>query len=366
MHTVFISYSTKDMAPAEKVRDVLEKNGIPCWMAPRDIPGGSNYAGEIPRAIRSSQVFLLMLSDNAQSSNWVVKELDMAVNCGKVILPLMLEDFPLNDEFNFLLTGAQRYTAYRKSEEVLGNLVQRIRAVSGVPAVEEVQPAAVVAPKPEAPAAPIVKEANPKKEKPEKEKIPFTFGKTEGLAALVIPVALLLVLGAYVLGNYYYRRNTFGTIGLSSVDSLPVVWCSVISVLVSAGIWLEWICFRHREQYRNPEQLHCPSCGADRLRINTFRTCRMTGKEWGTVALIPVCMVLAAGCPLVVLSAAKGWYHPLHKCSMMFAGAALGLVAGCWLANLLVRHMRRKAGLRSMVCRCESCRATFLPGGKRK
>lgn len=68
MHDVFISYSSKEMTTADTVRSILEKNGIVCWMAPRDIPGGSNYTKEIPVAIRSCQVFVLVLSANAQSS----------------------------------------------------------------------------------------------------------------------------------------------------------------------------------------------------------------------------------------------------------------------------------------------------------
>ena len=142
MHDVFISYSTKEQTMAETVRNVLEKNGIPCWMAPRDIPGGSNYSKEIPVAIRGCQAFVLILSGNAQRSQWVLRELDMAVNCGKVILPFMLEDCPLCDEFNFLLTGAQRYAAYQKKAEAMENLINRIRAVVSAgkeaPAVEEV------------------------------------------------------------------------------------------------------------------------------------------------------------------------------------------------------------------------------------
>lgn len=130
MHDVFISYSSKDFSQAETVRNVLEKNGIPCWMAPRDIPGGSNYTKEIPSAIRNCQVFVLILSQNAQSSHWVLKELDSAVNCGKVILPFMLEDCQLNDEFNFLLTGAQRYAAYQKKVEAMEKLIGRIRAIT--------------------------------------------------------------------------------------------------------------------------------------------------------------------------------------------------------------------------------------------
>ena len=133
MKEVFISYSTLDSVAAETVRDVLETNGLSCWMAPRDIPGGSNYTKEIPIAIRGCTVFVLILSENAQSSHWVLKELDSAVNAGKVILPFMLEDCTLNDEFNFLLTGAQRYSAYQKKAEALETLIRRIRGILDAP-----------------------------------------------------------------------------------------------------------------------------------------------------------------------------------------------------------------------------------------
>ncbi len=138
MKEIFISYSTIDAVNAETVRNVLEKNGLSCWMAPRDIPGGSNYTKEIPNAIRNCKVFVLILSKNAQSSHWVLKELDSAVNCGKVILPFMLEECVLNDEFNFLLTGAQRYAAYQKTAEAMETLISRIRGILDAPSAEPV------------------------------------------------------------------------------------------------------------------------------------------------------------------------------------------------------------------------------------
>lgn len=133
MKEIFISYSSVDAVQASTIRTVLEKNGLSCWMAPRDIPGGSNYTKEIPIAIRNCRVFVLILSQNAQSSHWVLKELDSAVNNGKVILPFMLEDCALNDEFNFLLTGAQRYAAYQKKSEAMETLINRIRGILNVP-----------------------------------------------------------------------------------------------------------------------------------------------------------------------------------------------------------------------------------------
>ena len=134
MKEIFISYSSADIEQATTVRTVLEKNNLSCWMAPRDIPGGSNYTKEIPIAIRNCTVFLLILSGNAQNSHWVLKELDSAVNCGKVILPFMVEDCNLNDEFNFLLTGAQRYSAYQRKAEAMETLIGRIRGILGTPA----------------------------------------------------------------------------------------------------------------------------------------------------------------------------------------------------------------------------------------
>lgn len=173
MKEVFISYSTIDTQQAETVRNVLEKNGISCWMAPRDIPGGSNYTKEIPIAIRGCKVFVLILSKNAQNSHWVLKELDSAVNCGKVILPFMLEDCILNDEFNFLLTGAQRYAAYQKKAETMEKLIGRVRAIidmepkSGEPEVET----AVTE------EAPAVEEKPAVKKKPAEKTVPVYFGE---------------------------------------------------------------------------------------------------------------------------------------------------------------------------------------------
>ncbi len=157
MRQVFISYSSKDLPQAQAVRHVLEQNGITCWMAPADIPGGSNYTKEIPIAIRNCQAFVLMLSDNAQQSHWVLKELDSAVNAGKIILPFQLEDVPLSDEFNFLLTGAQRYDAYQKKSEALNMLVARIKAIIEATPQTPAQdvPKEPVQPKPERPKAAV-------------------------------------------------------------------------------------------------------------------------------------------------------------------------------------------------------------------
>ncbi|MBR6790058.1 MAG: toll/interleukin-1 receptor domain-containing protein [Oscillospiraceae bacterium] len=129
MHDVFISYSTLDSNTALNIRKVLENDGVVCWMAPRDIPSGSNYTREIPQAIRNCKIFLLVLSKNAQSSQWVLRELDSAVNQRRYLLPVMIDEEPLRDEFDFLLTGAQRHPACPAGIDALRALSERVKEI---------------------------------------------------------------------------------------------------------------------------------------------------------------------------------------------------------------------------------------------
>lgn len=129
---VFISYKAEEYQEASKVRAFLQEKGISCWMAPESIRGGSSYASEIPAAIRGCQAFVLILSARAQQSKWVPRELDQAINDGKVILPFMIENCELQDEFRFYLTNVQRYPAYEGYEQALERMTGEIRSLLGI------------------------------------------------------------------------------------------------------------------------------------------------------------------------------------------------------------------------------------------
>ena len=55
-HDVFISYSTKDKVIADTVCAKLEENNIRVWIAPRDVPPGSNFAEAIVNAINEMMI----------------------------------------------------------------------------------------------------------------------------------------------------------------------------------------------------------------------------------------------------------------------------------------------------------------------
>ena len=78
-HDVFISYSSLNKDAAQAICHILEQNEIRCWMAPRDIPPGSEYGDLIDEAIKSSTVVVVLFSETAAKSLWVKGELNIAL-----------------------------------------------------------------------------------------------------------------------------------------------------------------------------------------------------------------------------------------------------------------------------------------------
>ena len=130
-HDVFLSYKFEEKAEALAVKRALESAGLTCWMAPESISGGSSYADEIDGAIRGCSAFVLILSERAQSSPWIKKEIDVALNAGKLVLPFLIEEVRLQNAFSFYLSDVQQYRAYENREDALRSLIGRVRAVSG-------------------------------------------------------------------------------------------------------------------------------------------------------------------------------------------------------------------------------------------
>lgn len=88
----FISYSSKDHDAAQEIGDMLEKRGIVCWIAPRDVTPGKSYAEEIIDSICATHATILILSENSNESAQVRNEIERAVHYGKTIIPLRIRN----------------------------------------------------------------------------------------------------------------------------------------------------------------------------------------------------------------------------------------------------------------------------------
>jgi hypothetical protein len=102
-HDVFISHSTEDKTAADAVCAILEKNGVRCWIAPRDIMPGADWGESIVNGIRTSRVLLLVFSTNANKSRQIKREVEIAADGGVTIVPLRIEDILPTDSFKYFL-----------------------------------------------------------------------------------------------------------------------------------------------------------------------------------------------------------------------------------------------------------------------
>jgi hypothetical protein len=91
-HDVFISYAAKDKSVADAACATLEARKLRCWIAPRDVLPGLNYAEVIVDAINDSRVMLLIFSSQSNASPQVMREVERAVSRGLAIIPFRIED----------------------------------------------------------------------------------------------------------------------------------------------------------------------------------------------------------------------------------------------------------------------------------
>ena len=91
-HDVFISYSSKDKAAADAACNVLERNGVRVWIAPRDILPGVGWAESLIGGINNARVMVLVYSSNANHSPQIEREVERAINKGLPVVPFRVED----------------------------------------------------------------------------------------------------------------------------------------------------------------------------------------------------------------------------------------------------------------------------------
>ena len=140
-HAVFISYSSKDRDAACRVCSFLERRDVACWIAPRDVPPGGDYAEEILAAIENADAVVLLLSANANLSRHVRNEVDRAVSNGKAIFPVRIEDVTPSKALELLLSARQWIDAHvppleqrlERLEQAINSILEKSREPSPVP-----------------------------------------------------------------------------------------------------------------------------------------------------------------------------------------------------------------------------------------
>jgi hypothetical protein len=96
-YSVFISYSSKDQAFAERLHSDLQSKKVRCWFAPEDLKIGDKFRVKIDESIGEYDKLLLLLSEQSVGSDWVEKEVEAAMEKERqqkrtILFPIRLDD----------------------------------------------------------------------------------------------------------------------------------------------------------------------------------------------------------------------------------------------------------------------------------
>jgi TolB-like protein len=125
---VFISYASRDVAVADTVVATLERRGLACWIAPRDVKAGALYADAIVRAIGDAKALVLVLSGHSVASAHVSKEVERASSKRRPVIALRIDDAPLSPALEYFL-GESHWVDARAGgmDAALSKLIDAIR-----------------------------------------------------------------------------------------------------------------------------------------------------------------------------------------------------------------------------------------------
>ena len=126
---VFISHASEDREVAAAVCDALEARGVPCWIAPRDITPGRDYAQALYEALVECRALVLVVSAHSAVSPQVLRELEQALRDGDLIVPFRIDDAELPRGLQFRIGPVEWLapTSVELSAQV-GMLAERVHA----------------------------------------------------------------------------------------------------------------------------------------------------------------------------------------------------------------------------------------------
>lgn len=202
---VFISYASRDTAFANDVAAALEGEGVKCWIAPRDVTPGAQYASEIVHGIDSAKALVLILSEDAAASPHVLREIERATSKRHPIVTLRLDRAPLPAEFEYFLNSAQWLDASGGDpSRMIPKLIAAVKRVASAPAATQ---AAALTPDASAHSAP-------------------TRSRTR-VAIVVVCVVGLAIVGIQADRWWVSSRQAAPTLALASLDSTPAATAAI-------------------------------------------------------------------------------------------------------------------------------------------
>ena len=131
---VFISHASQDAVLAASVCQGLERQGLRCWIAPRDIPAGQPWGASIVQGLDACPVMVLVLTQRANESRHVVREVERADGKLARIITVRTDNLVLNPSLEYFLSADHWFDAVSKPLAAqLPALVAEVRILLALP-----------------------------------------------------------------------------------------------------------------------------------------------------------------------------------------------------------------------------------------
>ena len=112
---IFISHSTKEKTLAYDICEFLESHNLRCWIAPRNIDAGKDYAESITEGIKACRICLLIFSEDSNKSKYVLREIERSVNYDLTLIPLKVDTAVPSPSLEFFTSSVQWIDAQKGS-----------------------------------------------------------------------------------------------------------------------------------------------------------------------------------------------------------------------------------------------------------
>ena len=124
-YSAFVSYASENGEKAEAICASLESRGLVCWMAPRDVRAGREYADEIILGLERSAAVVLVLSEAANTSVFVLREIERAVAKDINVVPVRIEEVTPSPGLELFISGTHWLDVWRGNwDEHMDRLVR--------------------------------------------------------------------------------------------------------------------------------------------------------------------------------------------------------------------------------------------------
>jgi hypothetical protein len=148
---VFISYRTEDKVWADRLCEGLERENLTCWIAPRDIAAGREWAEAIVHGLQKCKAFVIIVSSHSTNAKQVSREAELADHQGLPIYTFRVENVDPPPSLMYFLGNLQWLDAFDdKFDAALSRLVAILRggvsessAALRIPSVAQPAPARV-------------------------------------------------------------------------------------------------------------------------------------------------------------------------------------------------------------------------------